>query len=234
MRILLSRRGCFFLSGLCRIFFVTDSRCSTWFGLAVSQCRVLGIGAKERILVECGNNTHFWCKRRTPLVPPFPDPSYYCWTMPPTKVFLQRNCPLSNFGGELEKYVFANKILKHLESSCSECGLRENKMCTGNILEIRVNPEGNPIRKCPTKTKLPLQGLLSLVQVSQIFFSKSQIQYPLSALLVYLPKNCTGGEGHICTKSWYELRWQNIIEGSKACSFVSFKSSNIDAQYIRE
>ena len=43
----------------------------------MSQCRVLGIGAKERILVECGNNTHFWCKRRTPLVPPFPDPSYY-------------------------------------------------------------------------------------------------------------------------------------------------------------
>ena len=95
----------FFLSRLCRIFFVTDSRRSTWLGLGVSQCRVLGIGAKERILVECGNNTHFWCKRRTPLVPPFPDPSYYCWTMPPTKVFLQRNCPLSNFGGELEKYL---------------------------------------------------------------------------------------------------------------------------------
>ena len=181
---------------------------------------MLGIGAQGRILVERGNNTHFWCKRRTPLVPPFPDPSYYCWTMPHTKVFLQRNCPLSDFGGELEKYVFANKILKHLESSCSECGLCENKMCTGNILEIHVNPEGNPIRKCPTKTKLPLQGLLCLVQVSQIFFSKSQIQYP--ALLVYLPKNCTGGEGHICTKVDMSFDGKTSLKEAKlALSFLS-------------
>ena len=108
-----------------------------------------------------------------PVVPPFPArPSYYCPTMLPTKVIFQRNCPFSNFAEETRrkrsKSVFIGNEISTLKLLQWTWALWEQNLQSKYPRDTGVNQKESN-KKCPTKTKLPLQALFLLFRCPKWF-----------------------------------------------------------------